>query len=419
MPGIEPTGWGMDSKLKGAARGVLGAAMIMAAGLLAPVAIAAPVSSSAPNPASPPSGMQSSAGDELACGNAINERERRGDLPAGLLSAIGQLESGRRDPRTGLRVAWPWTINVQGQGHYFATKADAVGAVRRLLAEGIGLIDVGCMQVNLYHHPTAFRSLDDAFDPAANVAYSAQFLQSLYKSQGSWNRAVAAYHSLTPELGGAYLSRVQAIWRRQGGNHAVLSEVWDKQPSELETAAVDFERGRYDDALGVYRRLLKLQPDHRVAMLGTALALDRQGHLEEARATYERVLALDPYNEVALDGIVGLIEKGPAEQRLALLAKVREIIPGSAEINARLAVVLQQQGRLAEAAGYLGQAADLEPDEPRYRLNQASLLDRAGDHAGAVAAYERFLAAYEQQVALTVSLDSVRKRLTYLKSRTP
>jgi hypothetical protein len=34
---------------------------------------------------------------------------------------------------------------------------------------GIEVIDVGCMQVDLYYHPDAF-ALDAAFDPATSVA---------------------------------------------------------------------------------------------------------------------------------------------------------------------------------------------------------------------------------------------------------
>ena len=40
-------------------------------------------------------------------------------------------------------------------------------------------MDVGCMQVNLYHHAHAFSSLDNAFDPQSNVDYAARFLRSI------------------------------------------------------------------------------------------------------------------------------------------------------------------------------------------------------------------------------------------------
>lgn len=73
-------------------------------------------------------------------------------------------------------------------------------------------IDVGCVQVNLLHHPAAFASLEQAFDPLTNTAYGARFLSRLYEELRSWPAAIAAYYSRTPELGASYQARVMAVW---------------------------------------------------------------------------------------------------------------------------------------------------------------------------------------------------------------
>ncbi len=62
------------------------------------------------------------------------------------------------------------------------------------------------------HHPNAFASLDEAFDPAANALYAARFLNTLYGASGSWIQATAAYHSETPWIGAEYQQRVMARW---------------------------------------------------------------------------------------------------------------------------------------------------------------------------------------------------------------
>lgn len=131
-------------------------------------------------------------------------------LPSGLLGAIAHVESGRRDPATGQVEPWPWTANVEGQGYFYDTKAAAVAAVRRFQAQGIRSIDVGCMQVNLHHHPDAFANLEAAFDPATNVAYAARFLGDLREQSGDWAKATAMYHSATPGIGAAYQAQVFA-----------------------------------------------------------------------------------------------------------------------------------------------------------------------------------------------------------------
>ena len=152
-----------------------------------------------------------------ACSAAIAVTERALGISHGLLPAIGLVESGHG---TG---PWPWTIDVAGEDHFFASKAEAVAAVQALQARGVRSIDVGCVQVNLMHHPAAFASLDEAFDPAANVAYGGRFLRALYGETGNWPDAAAAYHSRTPELAGPYLQRVLALWpagRALGGSVA-------------------------------------------------------------------------------------------------------------------------------------------------------------------------------------------------------
>jgi hypothetical protein len=146
------------------------------------------------------------------CGPAIAAAERDHGVPPGLLGAIARVESGRSDPRTGQAVAWPWTINAEGQGRFFATKAEAVAATAALLGRGVRLIDVGCMQVNLHHHPQAFPNLEAAFDPAANTRYAGLFLRRLQAARGDWPTAAAHYHSATPEFGDVYRAKVMSAW---------------------------------------------------------------------------------------------------------------------------------------------------------------------------------------------------------------
>ena len=64
------------------------------------------------------------------------------------------------------------------------------------------------MQVNLLHHPAAFASLDEAFDPAANARYAARFLSALFRQTGDWSLATANYHSANADRGEDYQRRV-------------------------------------------------------------------------------------------------------------------------------------------------------------------------------------------------------------------
>jgi hypothetical protein len=122
------------------------------------------------------------------------------------------LESGRRDPLTGALHPWPWTVDAEGQGTFYDSKEQAIGAVQALQARGVRSIDVGCMQINLLQHPAAFSSLAQAFDPAANADYAGRFLVDLHGQTGTWPGAAGLYHSATPDLRAAYEQKVMAVW---------------------------------------------------------------------------------------------------------------------------------------------------------------------------------------------------------------
>jgi len=148
----------------------------------------------------------------LLCRQAVAAAERAHGIPAHLLAAIARVESGRRDQTSGTFNPWPWTINMDGEGSFYDSREQAVAAARAMRPHAAISIDVGCMQISLVHHPAAFASLTQAFDPAANADYGARFLLQLYETAGSWPKAVALYHSATPELGRDYQRKVYAAW---------------------------------------------------------------------------------------------------------------------------------------------------------------------------------------------------------------
>jgi len=139
-----------------------------------------------------------------ACLSAILAAQERYDIPGNLLLAVGLQEAGMK--RAGELTVWPWTVNAAGDGRMFRTPDEAKAWVRARQAAGVDSIDVGCMQVNLRWHPDAFVSLDQAFDPVANVDYAARFLKGLYARTGNWLKAAGSYHSFNEQARNRYLA---------------------------------------------------------------------------------------------------------------------------------------------------------------------------------------------------------------------
>lgn len=152
-------------------------------------------------------------GQHELCENEIIKVERKYGIPNRLLLAIATVESGRAIDANDKRP-WPWTICANGRGYYCSTKSAAIATVKRLMARGIRNIDVGCMQVSLLHHSKAFKNLEEAFTPPANINYAAKFFVELKNTYNSWTHAVGYYHSKASKYYKPYCSLVYAAWNR-------------------------------------------------------------------------------------------------------------------------------------------------------------------------------------------------------------
>lgn len=169
------------------------------------------------------------------CRRYIGEAERVLEVPAYLLLAISQVESGRWDKVRQVKSAWPWTVMAEGRGRYLPSKQAAIAEVKALKAKGVRNIDVGCMQVNLHFHPKAFDSLEQAFDPAQNVAYAAALLTKLRRTNSSWTKAVGLYHSATPKFNGPYRKKVFQAWRKAQRGAAKERQLAAREAREAST----------------------------------------------------------------------------------------------------------------------------------------------------------------------------------------
>lgn len=143
------------------------------------------------------------------CDLAARSAAASQDVPYDVLRAISRVETGRsRDE--GLEP-WPWTVNMEGAGKWFASEDDARAYVFKHFKRGARSFDVGCFQINYKWHGAAFRSIDDMFDPELNADYAASFLRDLYDELGDWTSAAGAYHSRTPTFAKSYAARFENV----------------------------------------------------------------------------------------------------------------------------------------------------------------------------------------------------------------
>lgn len=143
------------------------------------------------------------------CDEAAALAARETSVPLDVLLAVTRTETGRSDG--GALVPWPWTVNMEGAGRWFATEDEARAYVFLNFKRGARSFDVGCFQINYKWHGQAFRSIDEMFDPVRNALYAAGFLADLHAELGDWTKAAGAYHSRTKKYADRYEARFDRI----------------------------------------------------------------------------------------------------------------------------------------------------------------------------------------------------------------
>ncbi|MDO8863273.1 lytic transglycosylase domain-containing protein [Haliea sp. E1-2-M8] len=113
-------------------------------------------------------------------------------VPNDVLYAMAQAESGRAV--AGRIEPWPWTLNIEGNGHYFDDREAMFDAMMTALRGDKLSVDVGPMQLNWSWQFDRLQSPWRITDPVINIKVAAEVLRDHYERSGDWRIAVGHYH---------------------------------------------------------------------------------------------------------------------------------------------------------------------------------------------------------------------------------
>lgn len=115
-------------------------------------------------------------------------------LPAKVVYAVALTESGTQ-LQSGRARPWPWTLNIEGRGHYYPTREAAYVALRAYLDRGGRRADVGLMQIHWRLHQRLLRDPWAALDPVFNLRVGAYLLRERWQAAGNLWQAIGHYHA--------------------------------------------------------------------------------------------------------------------------------------------------------------------------------------------------------------------------------
>lgn len=185
---------------------------------------------------------------------------------------------------------------------------------------------------------------------------------------------------------------------------------------ELEKAYVALVGGSPDEAIGIYKEVLDIDPNNGSALFGLATTYHRVGLLDEARPIYGKLLKLEPRNKDAINNFLVLVGEEAPERALAHMEHLEEQNPEFAPIPAQMALLHTKLGNMPEAIKAMQRAVNLSPENLVYKYNLAILYDKAEKPVEASILYKQLLDARFRGETIPADADQIQQRLTFLLS---
>ena len=161
------------------------------------------------------------------------------------------------------------------------------------------------------------------------------------------------------------------------------------------------KEGNYEKAIGIYKRVLELQPSFHAARRDLAMAYVEVGDVESATNHLIEVLRLDPKDAWSWVVLANLYirEKSDKDTGEKFLRKALEIAPNDAWALNSLAAVCHERGKTDEAIKLFEQAIAANPEFANAYYGEAMAFDLAQKPDAALETLNRMFAKAKMQDA--------------------
>ncbi len=152
------------------------------------------------------------------------------------------------------------------------------------------------------------------------------------------------------------------------------------------------QNGGVQEAIRLYGRALRLNPDYAEAHYNLGNALAQAGRVPEAIAHYEQALRTNPdYVEAHVNLGNALLRVGNVQEAVGQYEQALRVNPDYAEAHSNLGAIYQRMGKLPEAVAQYEQALRSKPDYVEAHLNLGLALEKLGRTPEAIEHYQQAL----------------------------
>jgi Flp pilus assembly protein TadD len=208
------------------------------------------------------------------------------------------------------------------------------------------------------------------------------------------------------------------------GDDVVISFPEEPDPKKKEAARLAdravkrAKQGDYEKAIGIYKRVLELQPSFHEARRDLAMAYMEIGDVENATNHLIEVLRLDPKDAWSWVVLANLYirEKADPDTGEKFLRKALELQPNDAWALNSLAAVYQKKGQTDEAVKYFEQAIQANPDFANPYYGRAVAFAESNEPEKAVDSLTQLFARAKMQDARSQAVyDGARELFAKLQ----
>lgn len=212
---------------------------------------------------------------------------------------------------------------------------------------------------------------------AAMGKYRLQTMAGLHADAAATGQRLMEREPASP-LGALLMATAHERMGKREEGLRELDEAYRKHQSPellIALGAMSERGGDLAKAENYYRSGLKIREDYEPALMGLANVLMLRGEYGPSIGMYERVLRVQPDNVVALNNLaMAYVEKGKDPRKaLQYALQAYVLLPDSVDVLDTVGTALLANGRAEEAVRAYVRALELMPDNPtlRYRLAEA------------------------------------------------
>lgn len=144
-------------------------------------------------------------------------------------------------------------------------------------------------------------------------------------------------------------------------------------------------KGDLNTALDLFRRASQAAPNDPQPLLQVGLLMEGTGKREQAKPIYEQVLKIQPDHPIALNNLAYIkAEEGvDLDQALTMAQRARQALPNSADVADTLGWVYIKKNLSEDAVRLFSDLTKKEPANPVFRYHLGMALMQKGDRAAA------------------------------------